>query len=331
MMGMPQFFGLQFVGPQFLGAYSGAFIPVLLGLLLVVGLLGVVAWEPLRRENRLRRQLEEVRDLYAPIAGTAAGAGPVSRVARAVAGVGYLLTRSGILSPKAIVNLESTLTSAKLRGRHALPIFVGAKVLLMIGVPLLTWVALSGTDLSSTSMRLVLAAQAVAGLMAPDYLLRGIRKRYVASVERAMPDALDLLVICAEAGLALEQGMERVANEIRDSSPACSAELAITHNELRILADRRTALINMGQRTGLVSLQRLAAALAQSLRYGTPVGQALRVLAAEMRGEALTRFEARAARLPVLMTLPMILFILPCVFLIVAGPATLDVLDLLSR
>lgn len=272
-----------------------------------------------------------MRDLYAPIAGTAAGAGAVSWLARAVAGVGQLLTRSGILSRKAIVNLEGTLASANLRSTHALPIFVGAKMLLLAALPLLAWLALRHTGLSPMTTRLILVAAAVAGLLAPDFLLRSIRKRYLASVERAMPDALDLLVICTEAGLALEQGMERVAKEIRISSLPCSVELEITHNELRILADRRTALINMGQRTELVSLQRLAGTLAQALRYGTPLSQALRVLAAEMRGEALTRFEARAARLPVLMTLPMIVFILPCVFLVVAGPATLAIIDQLAH
>ena len=309
---------------------SGALLPASLAMVLLIGLLGALAWGPIRRESRLRHQLEEVRDLYAPIAGTGAGADPVSRVARIVAGVGYLLTRSGILSAKAIANLESTLASANLRGTHALPIFVGAKVILLGGLPLLAWITLRDTTLSPTSIHLALAVAAVVGLMAPDFLLRGIRKRYLASVERAMPDALDLLVICAEAGLALEQGMERVASEIRVSSPACAVELSITHNELRILADRRAALINMGKRTGLLSLQRLAGTLAQALRYGTPLSQALRALAADLRGEALTRFEARAARLPVLMTLPMILFILPCVFLVVAGPAMLAIIAKMS-
>ncbi len=244
--------------------------------------------------------------------------------------MGGLLTRSGVLSPKAIADLESTLASAGLRGGHALPLFVGAKALLLLLVPLVTVVMLGRTGLSGTWVRVLVASAAVAGLMAPDAILRAVRRRYLASVERAMPDALDLMVICAEAGLALEQGMERVAAEIRVSSPACAVELALTHDELRILADRRTALINMGRRTGLVSLQRLAGTLAQALQYGTPLSQALRSLAADLRGEALTRFEARATRLPVLMTLPMILFILPCVFLVVAGPAVLAVFTTLA-
>ena len=311
---------------------SGALFPAALALVLLTGLLAAIAWGPVRREGRLQRQIGQVRDLYAPVTGSAAAAsGPVSPLARAVAAIGYVLTRSGILSAKAIANLENTLASAGFRGGGALPIFVGAKTLLLCGLPLLAWTALQDFALAPTWARLLLAVSAVAGLLAPDMLLRSIRKRYLASVERAMPDALDLLVICSEAGLALEQGMERVAGEIRVSSPACAVELSLTHNELRILADRRTALVNMGKRTGLVSLQRLAGTLAQALQYGTPLSQALRALAADLRTEALTRFEARAARLPVLMTLPMILFILPCVFLIVGGPAILSIIASFSH
>jgi tight adherence protein C len=308
----------------------GALLLAALVLLLLLAFLIVLAWAPLRRDHRLQRQLAQIRDTYGPTGAGGSGLEAPASLMRAVAAIGSLLTRSGLLSPKAIANLESTLASAGFRGGRALPVFVGAKMLLLAGLPLLTAFVLRDTSFSSNMYRVLLVTCAIAGLMTPDLLLRGIRKRYLASVEQAMPDALDLLVICAEAGLALEQGMERVAREIRVSSPACAVELSLTHNELRILADRRTALINMGRRTGLVSLQRLAGTLAQALQYGTPLSQALRSLAAELRTEALTRFEARAARLPVLMTLPMILFILPCVFLVVAGPAVLSVISVVS-
>ena len=304
---------------------AGALFPAMLAAVLLIGLVAAIVWGPVKREGRLRQQIGQVRDAYLPI-GPNAASGPKSPVARVVAGVGGVFTRSGLLSPKAIANLESTLASAGMRGGHALPIFVGAKCLLLTGLPLFTWLLLGHVNFGTFWSHSLIAAAGIAGLMAPDMVLRSVRKRYLKSVERAMPDALDLLVICAEAGLALEQGMERVANEIKVSSPSCAVELSITHNELRILSDRRTALINMGKRTGLVSLQRLAATLAQALQYGTPLSQALRALAADLRTDALTRFEARAARLPVLMTLPMILFILPCVFLVVVGPAMLAII-----
>jgi tight adherence protein C len=132
------------------------------------------------------------------------------------------------------------------------------------------------------------------------------------------------MVICSEAGLALEGAVERVATEIRPANRAVAAEFAMCSSELRILADRRTALMNMAERTRLDLLRRLGMTLAQTLQYGTPLTQALRTLSAEMRHEQLVRFEAKAARLPVLLTVPMILCILPTLFLVVAGPAMLQ-------
>jgi tight adherence protein C len=113
-------------------------------------------------------------------------------------------------------------------------------------------------------------------------------------------------------------------------SPALSMELTQTSRELQIGADMRAVMESLGQRTGLDTLKRLSSTLSQSLQYGTPLTQALRSLSAELRQEALVKFEERAGRLPTLMTLPMILFILPCVFLIVAGPAIINVLSTLK-
>jgi tight adherence protein C len=153
-----------------------------------------------------------------------------------------------------------------------------------------------------------------------------MRKRHLTEVERAVPDALDMLVICADAGLALEAGLARVSQELAMLSPALAMELTQTSRELQIGADMRLAMEALGQRTGLDTLKRLSSTLTQSLQYGTPLTQALRSLSAELRQEALVKFEERAGRLPTLMTIPMILFILPCVFLIVAGPAIINVL-----
>lgn len=134
------------------------------------------------------------------------------------------------------------------------------------------------------------------------------------------------MVICAEAGLGFEPAINRVAAEIRQAHPAISEEFGKTASELRVAADSRMALINMGKRTGLESIKRMTSMLVQTMRYGTPLGDALRVLSAEMRQEMLIRYETRAARLPVLLTIPMILFILPCIFLIVGGPAVVQVM-----
>jgi tight adherence protein C len=303
--------------------------PAAVGAVLLAGLVGGLAWAPMRRESRLQRRLTLLRYAYAPVAASRRRRG--LGLAGATAAIGGLFTRGGLLSAKAIADLESTLAAAGLRGGQALPAFVGAKVTLLALCPLGGLVVVRETGLAGMWAWAIPAGSAIAGLLLPDVVLRAARRRYLADVERAMPDALDLLVICSEAGLALEQGIERVAREIRVSSTACATELALTSDELRIMADRRAALHNMARRTGLISLQRLAGTLSQALQYGTPLSQALRTLSAELRGEALTRFEARAARLPVLLTLPMIVLILPCVFLIVVGPAALAILDATAK
>jgi tight adherence protein C len=146
-----------------------------------------------------------------------------------------------------------------------------------------------------------------------------------------MPDALDLLVICAEAGLSLEQAIEQIGIDLRPSNRDVAEEFAATASEMRVMADRREALENLAERTGLASLRSMIATLNQSIKFGTPLADALRVLAAEMRQTRMVRFEERAARLPVLLTIPMMVFILPTLFMVTAGPTVLQALDTFHR
>ena len=241
--------------------------------------------------------------------------------------VGGAILDSGLVRGETLREMRRTVAAAGFRGAPAVAVFVGTKAVLFLGLPLLTLMLFPGGQGSRQSVAVLFAA--VAGLLAPDFALRNMRARHRAAVEKGLPDALDLMVICAEAGLPLEGAVERVSAELAESSPAVSAEFATTASELRILSDRRTALINMGDRTGLEPLRRLGGTLAQTLQYGTPLTQALRVLGTELRGETLTKFEARAARLPALLTLPTILFILPCIFLVVGGPALMRVMDMM--
>ncbi len=252
---------------------------------------------------------------------------PVSQnvAVRLLAGVGALMSRSGLLPAKTLDELERTLVSAGMRQRNALGLFIGGKVVLFALLPLLVFMMLHNTSVSPMVRMIGVGAAAVAGLLLPDFIVRSRRAAYLKEVGRGLPDALDMLVICSEAGLGLEIGLDRVATEIAPAHPAIAAELKLTSGELRILADRRIALTNMGTRTGLDTLKRLGGTLIQTLQYGTPLSQALRTLSAEMRYEMLMRFEAQAARLPVLLTVPMILFILPCIFIVVGGPAGLTV------
>ena len=238
---------------------------------------------------------------------------------------------AGLLSASTLEELELRLSTAGFRGRNALAAFIGAKLLALVGLPLLCWIVVARTAWSPSIRFAAIAGAGVVGLLLPDYVVRTLHKRHLKAVERGLPDALDMLVICSEAGLGLEPAIERVGREIGHAHQDVAEELLNVAREMRVNADRRVALMNMGTRTGLASLRRLGVTLVQTLQYGTPLSQALRTLSAEMRQEALTRFEARAGRLPALLTVPMIVFILPCVFLIVGGPAIVHVIQLMHQ
>lgn len=284
-----------------------------------------------RREARFRARVRMVHasvGLAPPEAPSAAsGQGPL----RLVALIGTTIARSGLLSTRTITELEQTLLAAGFRGGNGLGLFVGSKLLLLGCAPLVAVPLVGALPLPALLRNVLLFGSAAAGLLAPDIIVRRMRANYLRELERGLPDALDMLVICAEAGLGLEAAIGRVGAEIRSANRAVAAEFAETAGELRITSDMRAALLNLGQRTGLDSLKRLGAVLTQSIRYGTPLTRALRTIGGEMREEMLIRFEARAARLPVLLTVPMILFILPCVFMIVGGPAMLQVIRAFHR
>lgn len=169
-----------------------------------------------------------------------------------------------------------------------------------------------------------IAGGALAGWRLPDILLSHMATRRQDAIEKGIPDALDLLVVCAEAGLALETAMDRIGNEMKNSHPQLAEELLMMSAEIRLLPERMQALDNFAMRTGATSARVIATTLSQTLRYGTPLSQSLRILANEMRTNRLLAFEAKAGKLPVVLTVPMILFILPCIFLVVGGPAFVD-------
>jgi tight adherence protein C len=228
-------------------------------------------------------------------------------------------------------DLELRLNSAGFRGRNMLAPFIGAKLLSLVGLPLLAWLVVDRVGWPFAVRLLVIAGAGLAGLLLPDYIVRQLYRRHLAAVEQGLPDALDMLVICTEAGLGLELAIDRVGREIGAAHPDVAEELLNTAREMRVNADRRATLMNMAARAGLPSLRRLAVTLVQTLQYGTPLSQALRTLSSEMRQEALTRFEARAGRLPALLTVPMIVFILPCVFMIVGGPAIVHLMQVMLQ
>jgi tight adherence protein C len=159
------------------------------------------------------------------------------------------------------------------------------------------------------------------GLQAPMLFLKNAISKRQLSIKRAFPDALDLLLICVESGMSAEVAFRKVATEIVGQSVALSEEFALTTAELSYLQDRKTAYENLAARTGLESVKSVCLALQQSERYGTPLGQSLRVMAQENRDMRMAEAEKKAASLPPKLTVPMILFFLPCLFIVILGPS----------
>jgi tight adherence protein C len=170
-------------------------------------------------------------------------------------------------------------------------------------------------------------ASAISGWILPVFVISHLMKKRIKAIVSGLPNALDLLVVCVEAGLSLEDGLQRVARELRESQPALAEELAVTWAEASILPDRTQALVNLSDRIGNPTVRTVVGMMSQSLRFGTPLGQSLRVGATEMRNDQMTKLEERASRLPALMTIPVMLFIMPTIFLIVGGPAALRLMD----
>ena len=245
---------------------------------------------------------------------------------KAIATVGQVILRTGLISPRTRDELEKTLAASALRGPQGVGIFIGCKLLLLVALPFVAWLMVRGGDWPEIMGMIIPAGAGVFGLLLPDWLVHRYRKGYLDRLENGLPDALDMMVICAQAGMGLGPIVIRVAEELGVAYREIAFEFATTASELQVLSDSRIALDNMGLRTELDSFKRLAMALIQTVQYGTPLSDALRGLSAEMRQEMLTRYETKAARLPVLLTMPTIVFILPCVFLIAGGPAIIQVM-----
>ncbi len=261
-------------------------------------------------------------------AAPARGGGGLSGV---LAHVGGAVATSVLVGRDEAARMTLMLASAGISHPRALAGFVGVKSLLaVLGLGLAhLWLQSRAAPLEMVMALGVYTAAALAGWRGPDLLVAHRRKRRLDAIDRGLPDALDLLVICGEAGLGFDVAVARVAREIVHAHPELGQELAKLAAEMRVLPDRAQALSNMAERLPLEGVRSFTGMLAQAMRYGTPLSQALRVISNELRAERMVRFEARAAKLPVFITLPMILFILPCVFIVVGGPALLDAMNMM--
>jgi len=189
-------------------------------------------------------------------------------------------------------------------------------------------VRLCGSVIVGAWLLTALAAAAL-GFYLPDLFVSNRAQKRRGSIMRAFPDALDLMLICVESGMSIEAAFNRVAQEVGTQSAELAEELGLTTAELSYLPDRRLGFQNLADRCNHNGVKAVAAALIQSEKYGTPVGQALRVTAAENREMRMSEAERKAAALPAKLTVPMIVFFLPCLFVVILGPAALTIVGLM--
>ena len=241
---------------------------------------------------------------------------------------------AGTVPPREQRELVRRLGALDVPAELAGPVFFAFRllfsVLLMMGLAVATW---GLSDALPLLLRLAFCVLfgAGAGWFLPFMLVRRLAARRVQTVERGLPDAIELLVVAVEAGLALEDSLERIVVELRRSQPALAEELSILVADLKLLPNRDEALTKFAERVDRPTVRSVVMTLAQTMQYGTPLAQSLRVMSAELRNDTLVKLEERANRLPVLMTVPMIVFLLPAIFLVVGGPAVLHLIDVVGR
>ena len=247
-----------------------------------------------------------------------------------------LLRAASVLAPigaREREKLAGTLRGAGFGQRDALSYFLSAKI--ATGAAFAAGAGYLAADSEMIGQyRLLVAFSALAGLViggvVPEYALRAVAARRLRRMSAALPDALDLMVMCLESGLTFERALATVAGELQAIEPNLAAEFRLIEAELRLGANRRTVLQDFHARTEVEGLRDLAMTLIQSERYGTPLTQSMKNIAQAERLQRATRIAARAERVPVLMTLPMLLFVVPGTMLLVAGPAFLTAIKALG-
>lgn len=228
--------------------------------------------------------------------------------------------------------MSRLLTYAGYRSAHALPVFYGAKALLIVALPLGVLLAAPFFPRITTGKLLFYAlAAAVGGSLLPSLWLDRRVLRRQRALRVAFPDALDLLVVCVEAGLGLAPAIQRVADEITVSHSELGAELALVNAEMRAGVERTAALRNLAERTGLSDIRGLVTLMVQTMRFGTSVADALRVYSEEFRDKRMQAAEEQAAKIGTKMIFPLVFCLFPSFFLVAIGPAVIRLIDAFSH
>lgn len=239
-----------------------------------------------------------------------------------------VVDKFNLLKGQQIEMAQKLLVQAGWRGKDAIIVYaffslVGPIVGVFVGLAVMQ-MRVFETDSINYAMPILFA---YLGLKLPILVVKRKRKKRYGALQRALSDTLDLMTICAEAGLSLSAAIKRVAGELELPYPVMAEELSLTSLEMGFLPDRNKALVNLSDRSQIEEIRGIVNVLIQTEKYGTPIAQAMRVLAAEFREQRMLRAENKAARLPAIMTVPMIVCILPTLFIMIISPAAIRIMD----
>jgi tight adherence protein C len=236
-----------------------------------------------------------------------------------------------VLQESQIEDIQQKLAYAGYRNKELAVVVIMARMVLPIVLGLLGFFMIYVIDYfpewGGIKRMGALSAMVFVGYKGPELFLSNKAGKRTKEIQKGLPDALDLLVICAEAGLTVDAAFNRVAKELGRAYPELGDEFALTAIELSFLNERKKAFDNLAYRVDLDAVRGVVTTMVQTERYGTPLASALRVLSAEFRNERMMRAEEKAARLPAIMTVPLILFILPVLFIVILGPAACSISD----
>ena len=231
-------------------------------------------------------------------------------------------------APENLEQLRTILQSSGFNHHRTLPIWIGVKTVSMYLFPLIALCVALLLDKPLTDVLIFTLIGVVIGIMGPRLILLVRKRRFNAAIRLGTPDMIDLLVVCSEAGMGLESGLERVAEEMHQTNPAMARVLHGLLDDLRILPNRSDAFEKFGSMSE--GLRRFGTIVSQSLQYGTPLGQALRSIAVDLRRERITKLEERAHKLGAKLTIPMVLFMLPAMFIIMGASPLLHLMSAFS-
>ena len=283
-----------------------------------------------KRVKALNERREQLK------AGIVASGGPRKRASlvrknETTEKLGDVLGKLKMLQDSQLTEFHQKLAQAGDRNKdHAMYLVAGRIIAPIVLGGLVAWAVYGSNmypDWGSMKRLGAFAIALFAGYKGPDIWLSNKISKRTNALRKGLPDALDLLVICAEAGLTVDAAFQRVARELGRAYPEMADEFALTAIELSFLTERRAAFENLAWRVKLDSVRGVVTTMIQTEKYGTPLASALRVLSAEFRNERMMRAEEKAARLPAIMTIPLILFILPTLFVVILGPAACSIAD----